>query len=149
MLPVFVRVRELDKDLREHEDSTIWDSLGRHCTRLLQLTAPAGFLHREMNRRGLLVLFDGLDEAATPARRRTVMDAIHAFAGTLGDSSRVMISSRPHEYAEQKFDAAEYAHFDLCEFDKEEIRPSSGNGRRCGSPTQRKRRRRRRSCSRR
>ncbi len=122
LLPVFVRVRDLDLDLVNHPGSTIWDSLRRECTRVLQMTVPFGFLRRQMARGGLLFLFDGLDEASTAARRHTVMDAIRAFTDTLGDSSRVVITSRPHDYADKKFDSAEFTHYDLCEFDKDEIK---------------------------
>ena len=80
LLPVFYRVRDLDRDLAAHPQWTVWDCLRWRCSNTLGLTLPAGFLVREMERRGLLVLFDGLDEAATPGRRLHVMELVSAVA---------------------------------------------------------------------
>ncbi|MEZ5400669.1 MAG: SUMF1/EgtB/PvdO family nonheme iron enzyme [Bryobacteraceae bacterium] len=123
LLPVFIRVRDLDKAL--DGKCTVWDILARRCTNLLQLAAPTGFLYRQREP-GLLLLFDGLDEAASPARRRIVMDDIHSFAATLPASCRVIVTSRPHDYARDKFDQAQYAHYDICDFDGDEIKTFIG-----------------------
>ena len=70
---------------------------------------------------GLLVLLDGLDEVPSEARRIDLVDLVSAFARNLSGGSRVIISSRPHEYARSRFDAGAYEHFELCPFNDGEI----------------------------
>ncbi|MCP5116896.1 MAG: hypothetical protein GY953_39220, partial [bacterium] len=74
-----------------------------------------------MKSHGLLVLFDGLDEAGSPARRKAIIDMVSGFTDDLLPNSRVIITSRPHDYARERFPAQEYPHYDLCEFNDEEV----------------------------
>jgi serine/threonine-protein kinase len=69
---------------------------------------------------GLAVLFDGLDEAGSPARRDQIKDLIENFSGQLSADSRVLITSRPYDYT-HRFAISAFAHYDLCEFDDAEI----------------------------
>jgi hypothetical protein len=118
LLPVVCRVRELSPYLQQHP-ANVWDFLqydaARKCT---GMELPPEFFRRAMESTGLLVLFDGLDEATSPERRNEVVECVSAFAGSLQAGSRVVITSRPYDYREvRSFEAAEYAHFDLCPFD--------------------------------
>ena len=78
---------------------------------------PLGFFHRRMESQGLILLFDGLDETGTAARRSEIVELITAFAENLSAKSRVIVTSRPHDYR-HRFN---YPHYDLCEFDDTEI----------------------------
>ncbi len=120
LLPVFYRVRDLDKDLEKH--TTIWECMQQRCSQWMGATLPQGFFVREMKARGLLVLIDGLDEAASPARREHMVDVVSRFASGLGPESRIVITSRPFDYTRHRFPEAAYRHFELCEFNDEEIR---------------------------
>lgn len=121
LLPVFYRVRDLDRDLEAHPDATVWDCLQRHCSQRLGLTLPHKFFTKEMEGRGLLVLIDGLDEASSPARRHLLVDLISAFADTLSVKCQMIITSRVHDYARRRFEPDTYNHFELCPFDDAEI----------------------------
>ncbi|NWF83177.1 MAG: SUMF1/EgtB/PvdO family nonheme iron enzyme [Bryobacteraceae bacterium] len=118
LVPVFYRIRDLERDLRTH--STIWDALLHACSRKMGLNLPHDFFVRQMERNGLVLLFDGLDEATSPARRDEIVELIEAFAGNLTPQSRVIITSRPHDYR-RRFEAAAYRHYELCQFDDGEI----------------------------
>ena len=134
LLPVFYRVRELDHDLREHPEATIWDCLHHRYSRLVGRTLPDKFFPRAMESRGLLVLFDGLDEGGSPARRKEIIELVSAFADDLLPNSRLLITSRPHDYAKQRFPARDYPHYDLQEFDDDEIKTFIHGWRRAHEP---------------
>ncbi len=118
LLPIFYRVRDLEQDLQTHQ--TIWDCVQHQCSRRLGRTLPREFFKRQMAVGGLLVLFDGLDEAGTVARRNEMVDFIAEFAEGLSAESRVVITSRPHDYR-YRFDERSYAHVELSEFNDDEI----------------------------
>ncbi|MCW5976609.1 MAG: SUMF1/EgtB/PvdO family nonheme iron enzyme [Bryobacteraceae bacterium] len=117
LFPVFYRIRDLDQD--QAEQGTIWDFLRRRYFRLVQRNPPRGFFSRMMEKQGLLVLFDGLDEAGSLARRKEIVNQVSQFAGELSAASRVIVTSRPHDYQRQRL--VDYAHFNIQEFDHEEI----------------------------
>jgi hypothetical protein len=119
MVPIFYRIRDLDRDLETHR--TIWDAIRHDCSRRMGLSLPQDFFPRQMERGPLMLLFDGLDEAASPARRGRIVELIEAFVDNLTPESRVVVTSRPHDYR-RPFEAAAYQHYRLCEFDDGEIR---------------------------
>jgi len=121
LLPVFYRVRHLDRDLRDNPGAGIWECLHVHCSRRLGLDLPVGFFRRQMAVGGLLLLLDGLDEVPSEGRRIELVDDIAAFNRKLSAGSRVILSSRPLEYGRNRFAADEYAHRELCDFDDGEI----------------------------
>jgi hypothetical protein len=118
LVPVFYRIRDLDRALETHR--TIWDAIRHDCSSKMGLNLPQGFFLRQMERGGLMLLFDGLDEAASPARRTRIVERIEAFVDNLTPESRVIVTSRPHDYR-RRFEAAAYRHCELCEFEDEEI----------------------------
>ena len=118
LVPVFYRIRDLERDLETHR--TIWDAIRHDCSRKMGLNLPPDFFLRQMQRGPLMLLFDGLDEAPSPARRNQMVELIEAFVDNLTPESRVMVTSRPHDYR-RRFEAAAYRHFELCEFDNDEI----------------------------
>jgi hypothetical protein len=118
LVPVFYRIRDLDRDLKTHR--TIWDAIRHDCSQKMGLNLPQDFFPRQMERGALMLLFDGLDEAASPARRNQIVELIEAFVDNLTAESRVIITSRPHDYR-RRFEAAAYRHYELCEFDDDEI----------------------------
>jgi len=119
LLPVFYRIRELDKELQETGGS-IWDCLQRHFSQGMQEELPAGFFRRQMQAGGVALMLDGLDEASSLKRRNEMVDLIGALADQLSGNSRLIVTSRPHDYR-QRFEAESWAHLDLAEFDDEEI----------------------------
>jgi formylglycine-generating enzyme required for sulfatase activity len=118
LVPVFYRIRDLERDLETHR--TIWDAIRHDCSRKMGLNLPPDFFLRQMERGPLMLLFDGLDEAATQARRNEMVALIETFVDNLSPESRVIITSRPHDYR-RRFEAAAYRHYELCEFDDAEI----------------------------
>jgi formylglycine-generating enzyme required for sulfatase activity len=118
LLPVFYRIRDLDKDLETH--GTIWDCIQHQCSRRMGETLPLGFFLRQMQTGGIALLFDGLDEASSLARRNQIVDLIGALADRLPPTSRVLVTSRPHDYR-HRFESAGWAHFELAQFDDAEI----------------------------
>jgi hypothetical protein len=118
LTPIFYRIRDLDRDLETHR--TIWDAIRHDCSAKMGLNLPPDFFPRQMRRGPLMLLFDGLDEAASPARRNRVVERIEAFVDNLTPESRVIITSRPHDYR-RRFESAAYRHYELCEFDDDEI----------------------------
>ncbi len=118
LLPIFYRIRDLGHDLESH--GTIWDCIRHHCSRRMGPNLPPDFFPRQMERGGLMLLFDGLDEAASPASRDRIVELIEGFVENLSTESRVAITSRPHDYR-RRFEAAAYRHYELCEFDDDEI----------------------------
>jgi hypothetical protein len=118
LVPIFYRIRDLDRDLETHR--TIWDAIRHDCSRRMGLNLPQDFFPRQMERGALMLLFDGLDEAASPARRNRIVELIETFADHLTPESRAMVTSRPHDYR-RRFEAAAYRHYELCEFDDGEI----------------------------
>jgi hypothetical protein len=96
LLPVFYRIRDLDRDLQETR-GTIWDCIQHHCGRGMQEALPVGFFQRQE----VALLFDGLDEAGTLARRNEIVKLIGAFAAQLPVTSRLVVTSRPHDYRER------------------------------------------------
>jgi hypothetical protein len=119
LLPVFYRIRDLDKDLQEIRGS-IWDCIQRQCSERMGEPLPSGFFHRQMQAGGVALLFDGLDEASSLARRNEIVDLIGALAAQLSPASRLIVTSRPHDYR-HRFDESSWAHLDLAEFDDAEI----------------------------
>ncbi len=119
LLPVFLRIRDLDRILTEN-GGTIWDCVARHCSQRMAETLPAGFFRRRMDAEGLALLLDGLDEASSPARRTQIVDLIAEFAETLSPDSRLILTSRPHDYR-HRFEAATYQHNGLQPFDDGEV----------------------------
>jgi len=136
LLPVFYRVRDLDKDLETH--GTIWDCIQYQCSRRMGETLPKGFFLRQMASLqkasgGLLVLFDGLDEAGSAERRNQIVDLIAEFAEGLSQNSRLVVTSRPHDYR-HRFEGVSYHHCELCEFDDDEIQSFIQGWRRIHEP---------------
>jgi len=119
LLPVFYRIRDLDKDLLETR-GTIWDCVQHHCSQRMGEALPPGFFLREMQAGGVALLFDGLDEASSLERRNEIVDLIRTLAGQLPPASRLIVTSRPHDYR-RRFEDASWVHVDLAEFDNSEI----------------------------
>lgn len=121
MLPVFYRIRHFEEDRKAHPGKGLWDCLHAHCSARLSLDLPPGFFRKEMAKGGVLLLLDGLDEVASVERRIEMVQCVEAFVRGLPAGSRVILTSRPHDYGQVRFSDQEYAHFDLCEFDDGEI----------------------------
>ena len=119
LLPVFYRIRELDKDLQA-AGGTIWDCMQRHFSEGMQDPLPKGFFKRQMQAGGIALLLDGLDEASSFARRNGMVDLIGALADQFSGNSRLIVTSRPHDYR-HRLDEASWMHVDLAEFDDGEI----------------------------
>jgi Sulfatase-modifying factor enzyme 1/NACHT domain len=118
LLPVFYRIRDLDQDHKPH--TTIWDCIQQQCSRRMGEALPHGFFARQMKAGGLLLLFDGLDEAGSLSRRNDIVDMIGEFSEGLFANSRVIVTSRPHDYR-HRFESDSWSHYELCEFDDREI----------------------------
>lgn len=99
LLPVFYRIRELDKDRESQAD--IWECVRQQCSRSMGENLPAGFVQQQMRGR-VIVFLDGLDEARSVSRRHHIVEAIDSFAERLSDGSRVIVTSRPQVRARNR-----------------------------------------------
>ena len=116
LLPVFYRIRALVKD--QTGEPSLWRCLYLQAKGAMQIELPVGFFEREADTGGLLLLFDGLDEAGSPEIRNELARRLENFAGTLQDSCAMIVSSRPHDYAHE---FPKLSHFELCDLDEKEI----------------------------
>lgn len=126
LLPVFYRVLEYAKDLEHGGD--FWQCLHRFLERSGQLRLPYGFFERE-KQTGLAVFIDGLDEVTTE-RRIAILTAISHLADHLPHPSRIVITSRPAEYQRTPLASAHYRHWELQDFNDDEVQACIENWRR-------------------
>jgi HEAT repeat protein len=81
---------------------------------------PQNRLHEWLKAGRCVALFDGLDEVFDPQLRTQVIAQIHNFTQTYADV-KVVVTSRVIGYQPQKLKNAQFYHFMLEEFDKEQI----------------------------
>src|SRR5262249_22040260 len=115
LLPIFYRIRHFDEDRRNAPGKDFWECLHAHCAARLNLALPMGFFRKEISGDGVLLLLDGLDEVPSEARRGELVDCVDHLVQPLSAKSRVLVSSRPHDYTRIGFSTSTYRHFDLCE----------------------------------
>jgi len=133
-LPVFYRLRHLEEDRNSHSGKKLWECLHAHCAGRLNLDLPPGFFAREMQRGGLLILLDGLDEVVNETRRMEMVEFIESFFRGV-TQSRVIVTSRPHDYGRIRF-TEQYRHFELQPFNDEQIQAFIGGWHRVHEPDQ-------------
>ncbi len=117
-LPVFLRIRHVPRD---YKGGSLWPAFYEQIRTRLGLPVPDGFLEREADTGGILLLFDGLDEAGNDARRDNIVDGIARLVDALPEWTRAVISTRLHDYTRKQFDSRRFAHFELREFTGEQI----------------------------
>jgi transcriptional regulator with XRE-family HTH domain len=76
---------------------------------------------RLLERRGMLLLFDGIDEVATLAERSQMIEEIENFALNY-PGNRIVVTSRPVGYDLARFTGGWFVHADIQTFDNEQIR---------------------------
>ena len=82
----------------------------------------APHLRRELAEGGVLVLLDGLDEVADPARRRVVRDAVADFVTTYQNpNNRYLVTCRGYAYQDAKSQLAGFPAQQLAPFNQEQI----------------------------
>src|SRR5438105_4738847 len=74
-----------------------------------------------LERRAMLVLFDGLDEVATLDERRRLIEEIEEFTFRY-PGNRVLVTSRPVGYETARFSNRFFTHFQIQELNDQQIR---------------------------
>jgi len=95
--------RHIPSDAAGGKADMLWNALAENladCVGEAAARELAPWVRRRLLERGGFVVFDGLDEVPESHRRRKVLlEAVEAFAGTLARSpSRVLVTARPYAY---------------------------------------------------
>ncbi|NEQ68107.1 MAG: NACHT domain-containing protein [Symploca sp. SIO2D2] len=116
-LPILLRIR----DLARVPDIGILDFIEQFAQKTLGIaTLPVGFFEHWLKEGKALILLDGLDEVANPAKREAIVDKIRCFLGQF-QQNRAIITSRPAGYRRDFFHTTEFPHYWLQKFDQERI----------------------------
>ncbi|NES21193.1 MAG: NACHT domain-containing protein [Symploca sp. SIO3E6] len=116
-LPILLRIR----DLARVPDIGILDFIEQFAQKTLGIaTLPVGFFEHWLKEGKALILLDGLDEVANPAKREEIVDKIRCFLGQF-QQNRAIITSRPAGYRRDFFHTTEFPHYWLQKFDQERI----------------------------
>jgi len=120
-LPLRIELRRLTEDRRHHPhynflSYTTEVLLGRAGLHINQLMFE-GLLER----RAMLVLFDGLDEVATLDERRRLIEEIEEFTFRY-PGNRILVTSRPVGYEAARFSNRFFAHFQVQFLNDQQIR---------------------------
>ncbi|NER50387.1 MAG: signal transduction protein, partial [Symploca sp. SIO1A3] len=116
-LPILLRIR----DLARIPDIGILDFIEQFVQKTLGIAVlPVGFFEHWLKEGKALILLDGLDEVANPAKREKIVDKIRCFLGQF-QQNRAIITSRPAGYRRDFFHTTEFPHYWLQKFDQERI----------------------------
>jgi len=116
-LPILLRIR----DLARVPDMGILEFIEQFAQKNLSVaTLPVGFFEHWLKEGKALILLDGLDEVANPAKREEIVDKIRCFLGQF-QQNRAIITSRPAGYRRDFFHTTEFPHYWLQKFDEEQI----------------------------
>ena len=96
-LPLRIELRRLNEDRRQRPDYDFLTYASEVLLGRAGLNVPPHMLELLHERRGMLVLFDGLDEVATLDDRRTLVEEIDSFAQRY-PGNRFLVTSRPVGY---------------------------------------------------
>jgi len=125
-VPVYFEIRKLDKAVQKDPKLDLWAYFHDYCRDQLGLTLPDRFFETFMAGGQLLVLFDGLDEVASDARRGTLVELIARFSADLPEGNRVAVTSRVAAYWRTPLPPQDFQHFELLDFEEKEIRAFLG-----------------------
>ena len=92
--PIHVRLADYARAVEQESDEL---SLQLHILRrcqMRQIPLPEELLEGQLQRGNCIVLFDGLDEAGTPARRAEIAEQVEAFIRAYGGENVIIVSSR-------------------------------------------------------
>ena len=120
-LPLRIELRRLTEDRRQRPDYdfltyTTEVLLGRAGIRI----APQMF-EQLLERKAMLLLYDGLDEVVTLEERHKLIEEIEIFAQRY-PGNRILVTSRPVGYELAIFSNRLFAHASIREFDDQQIR---------------------------
>jgi predicted NACHT family NTPase len=94
----------------------LYDSMSRD----YNITLPPGFFEKHLESGRALVMFDGLDEVVSQARRTEIRQMIGTFITGYNHRNTVIITSRIGSYNWAQFSTIEYRHFILEDFNEDE-----------------------------
>ncbi len=119
-LPLRIELRRLTEDRRQHPDYNFLSYttevlLGREGVKI-----NSQMFQELLERRTMLLLFDGLDEVATLDERRRLIEEIEHFA-LCYPGNRIIVTSRPVGYELARFSNQWFAHAQVQEFDDTQI----------------------------
>jgi formylglycine-generating enzyme required for sulfatase activity len=120
LLPVLVPLAYLAQELNQHERWRIERCLERDVEERLNLKGFAVPLLRELDEKGGMVLFDGLDEVTDSNLRVAVREAIEGFAAR-HPRCRVLVTCRTYSYSAPQWQLAGWPVHELAPLDQPRI----------------------------
>jgi hypothetical protein len=120
-LPLRIELRRLNEDRRQRPDYDFLTYASEVLLGRAGLDIPPQMFELLLERRTMLVLFDGLDEVATLDERRRLVDEIEAFAQHY-PGNRFLVTSRPVGYELAPLSGQVFAHAQIQPFDDQQIR---------------------------
>ena len=125
LIPVVVLLRDLAAQLPPPAQTVGADNVWRYVCSVLQgasLAEYAPALKAELQDRGGLVMFDGLDEVPDAnTRRQQIQQVVQDFAATFG-KCRILVTSRTYAYQQQDWKLPGFAEAALSPFSPGQIR---------------------------
>ncbi len=116
VIPIFVRIRDLDPDNLPDASNIIRFTEGN----VVGGRCPDGFLERQLDKGRVLFLIDGMDEVIADKRDQVIQWVADLL--TVYPNSRYVVSSRPAGYQSEEFAQLGFKEASLCEFNVDQIR---------------------------
>ncbi len=118
ILPVFLPVRDYMRYRRGTDDRSFIGFLAEQAKSQLQDSVNAELLERMLERGRCVFLFDGLDEAGSPAEREEICDLLEAFCRAY---PRVSVLATSRFFDDSEGGVSAFTHLVLNPFDDEDL----------------------------
>ena len=119
-LPLRIELRRLNEDRRQRPDYDFLTYASEVLLGRAGLNVPTQMFELLLERRTMLVLFDGLDEVATLDDRRILVEEIESFARQY-PGNRFLVTSRPVGYNLAPLSTQTFAGAEVQPFDDDQI----------------------------
>jgi hypothetical protein len=120
-LPLRIELRRLTEDRRQHPNYDFLTYASEVLLGRAGLDIPRQMFDLLLERRTMLILFEGLDEVATLADRKTLVDEIESFVQRY-PGNHFLVTSRKVGYYLASFSAQSFSHGEIQPFNDEQIR---------------------------
>ncbi len=120
-LPLRIELRRLTEDRKHHPHYSFLSYTTEVLLGRADLHISQQLFEQLLERRAMLVLFDGLDEVATLDERRRLVEEIEEFTLRY-PGNRVLVTSRPVGYEAARCSRRLFAHFLIQELDDQQMR---------------------------
>ena len=99
-LPFLLLLREHQDDIKSNPSFFLTKAIEKDLHRW-GLASPPGWINQQLNKKGCLILLDGLDEVANPETRRCVVEWVQRQMSAY-HTCRFVMTSRPYGYIENE-----------------------------------------------